>query len=280
MRKNIPALKTLLGIHPEDEKEIQRRRTALQSYHPRFHRNVRQWAEEYGLVEAGQEPLLDGFFDAIIGGSYDEHFQATLHRQALHWHHLQLNEDRILLLLSHIWQELLHHSESLGSPQLPRSLCLVIEMARIIAIRTVSLSRKMWAIKERAEHEAARIHQAFSLLATNLPDDLVQAYADHQQWMYRSISLMLGEQPAARIAGSSECNLARWLAGGGRAIIPAAQWEEFGLTEATPPDNIRLMPSVSVVLWKILCFARIRPPRCVSPSAQGWWNSTLPARCR
>ncbi|NLC36832.1 MAG: sensor domain-containing diguanylate cyclase [Alcaligenaceae bacterium] len=70
-----------------------------------------------------------------------------------------------------------------------------------------------------------RIHHAFSLLAANLPEDLVQACKDHMQWMYEAISLILGRdiKNIAHIPSSTECRLSVWLNNGGRSAIPADQ---------------------------------------------------------
>lgn len=231
MNQNISALKMLLGFESSDETEILNHHSDLQPYRDEFHASIRNWSESQSFIPlAPDEDLIrDDFYDALISGEYGERFHNTLYRQILHWHRLRLNEDQLLILISRIWQELLHHSLSLGNPRLQRSLCLVVEITRILAVKIYHFNRKLQSIRRKSEHETARIHQAFSLLAANLPKDLVQAYVDHQEWLFSSISLILGHEDdkLASIPDSHECNLARWLERGGRALIPVDEQEQF-----------------------------------------------------
>lgn len=203
----------------------------MRRYRSAFHTNIRNWSESHAFVELApdEELITEDFHEALVSGEYDERFHTTLYRQILHWHRLRLNEDQLLILISRIWQELLSHSAPLGNPRLQRSLCLVVEITRILAAKIYHFNRKLQSIKKKSEYETARIHQAFSLLAANLPDDLIQAYVDHQEWLHSSISLILGheDKQQARIPGSEECNLARWLQRGGQALIPVDQQQEF-----------------------------------------------------
>lgn len=145
MYQTIAALKTLLEIQPADEETIRRHRACLQTHRDPFHADIGQWANTHLRYKRENEQgiFIEGFFDALVSGHYDHTFQALLYQQVLHWHKLALGEDQVLLLLSRTWRTLLLYSESLGDLRLQRSLCQIIEVVRIIAIKTLSLSHKM-----------------------------------------------------------------------------------------------------------------------------------------
>lgn len=231
MHKKIPALKKLLEIHPLDEQEILNHRSFLLEHRKNFYTSIQAWAtkHDFAATHDPKELLLEGFYEALVSGDYEHDFHAILYRQVIHWYHLRLREDDVLILLSRMWQALQDRSAQRTNMRVERALCLVVELCRIVAVDILRLSGQLQAIREKSEYETARIHQAFSLLAANLPDELVQAYMDHQEWMHASISLILGAtpDPHASIPDSAKCNLARWLERGGRGIIPAHEWPEF-----------------------------------------------------
>lgn len=234
MHEKVSLLKSLLNLTPADEAEIARHHNLLSQQHQAFHANLHTWFQTSGLDLSNpqqlHQPLLTkDFFNALVAGNYDQSFYSILYRQSLHWYHMDLNENQTLIILSRIWQEFLNYTSSLNKPALQRSLCLVVDMIRIITVNIYRLHRELQALQQKTKYEMTRINQAFSLLAANLPDNLIQSYLDHQHWKYVAISLILGKKikSTTSLVQQNNCNLTKWLHEGGYNIIPAEQKAAF-----------------------------------------------------
>lgn len=231
MQQKIMALKSILGMQPGDEQLIARHSDFLLQQQPDFNRHVNQWIRQHQLLSGhdSDELFQDNFFRCLVSGRYDEHFYICLHRQTLHWYHLGLSERDALLLLSQTWQQLSRYGQQLQNADLSHALCLVVDLCMNLVLGVYQLSHKMQDIRQKSEYEMRRIQQAFSLLSTRLPQNLVQAYANHQQWKFLALSLALGNplNEQQDLAPISRCHLTHWLSNGGSDIIDDRDLEAF-----------------------------------------------------
>lgn len=244
MQQKMATLKNILGILPEDESEIVQNQPFLQQQRRTFYQKMQQWIARHRLVEPddGRRLFLDGFFDSLIAGVYDETFYTRLYHQTLHWYHLGLTESDVLLLLSQVRQQLVRHGEPLQNDRLAHALCLVVDLSMNLVIGVYQLSREMQGIRQKSEDEFNRINQAFSLLAASLPRDLIQAYTNYQQWKFIAISLALGNPlEQQQLPPVDHCHLSHWLQQGGMEIIDPADREGFNAAHQRIHELIELI---------------------------------------
>ncbi|NLC36833.1 MAG: hypothetical protein GX772_10400 [Alcaligenaceae bacterium] len=148
MYKKIPAMKALLEIRPEDEFEIQQSQPYLQQHHERFHASTLAWADTHNFAtpHARQHLLITEFFCTLVSGKYEDRFHAVLYRQSLKWYLLKLDINDVLLLLGRICQTLQEYAAPLGRPHVQRTLGLVVEIARVVAVKIHQLGSKLHAV--------------------------------------------------------------------------------------------------------------------------------------
>lgn len=237
MKTKINILKQALGLTPSYEEEVALNSQFLLTHQAQVFEQLVSWlAANQGLEInlAPEELFIDDFYTSLVSGNYQETFYSLVYQQTLRWYHLGLTENQTLVLLSQLWQALLATTNQLENFNLDKAICLLIDLVRVMSVNIFSLAKELEMLKERANYEAKRIDQAFSLLEANLPDKLVKAYLNHHQWKYLAISQILGKghQDLPSLKPKDSCSLSQWLNSGGQQLIPANKWQEFDLAHS------------------------------------------------
>lgn len=215
MLSKIEKLKEKLELKPEHELEIQSYTKQLLSQNKNFYQQIQRWGKRHcsGYLLPGHELLLDGFYEAVIGGEYQENLYTVVYRQTLNWYQLGLCDTDAVLLYNKIRQLVTSYGNSFGYSRLAYLLNQVVDLCISLSVEVRTLLFKMVHIKQAAEYESQRINQVFSILSSNLPSDLVKAYVKHQNWKYQVFALALGQglDTVVEPLPIESCHLSRWL---------------------------------------------------------------------
>lgn len=223
-------LKDQLGVLPEDLNEVRKFRLDRSEIVDRVRAPLTVWCIEKKLVEPGLEHGLiqAELYSVLLSAQLDHRFQLAVYRQVVHWNTLQLDETQVLLIFGRIAQQLNHEAVSHGSPSLQYGLMVIVDIARILALKILGLNRKLDSLRKHSKQEIARIQQTFSLLAANLPDDLLNAYISHQNWLCALIETLVNRvESKVTIPNSEQCYLTHWLSDSGMALLPAGRAHEL-----------------------------------------------------
>jgi len=215
MLNKIEKLKASLELQPECELEIQAYAKQLLTQNSNFYQQIHRWGKKHcsKYLTPGKELLLDGFYETVTGGEYNENLYVLVYRQTLNWHQLGLRDADAALLYNKIRQLITSYGNSFGYSRLAYLLNQVIDLCICLSVELRSLLFKMVHIKQAAEHESHRINQVFSILSSNLPTDLISAYVKHQNWKYQVFALALGQSVDSVVEPLpiEFCHLTRWL---------------------------------------------------------------------
>ncbi len=225
---SIATVHEMLGLSLRERVEIQEHNSYLRQQSDFFYSELEQWMQKFDFPEAESGLFIDHFYDVLISGDYEEHFYIINYRQALHWRELGITQGQVMLLLSQFRQLFVHISDKRENTTLARGLCHTVDLGQAIVSSVYQMHAAMLHMKQRTTADVARMRRSFQILAAPEPEELIQAYIDHQNWKIRAYSLALGEPEEGSFPYStSQCLLGRWLEEGGKYKIPEADLESF-----------------------------------------------------
>ena len=225
----IATINDMLGLRVGDQLEINENLEYLQANKAFFFEEFNLWQQHYELSKNSDECLLtEDFFDALIGGYDKEDFYITHYHQAIHWQRCNISQSRVMLILSQCRQLFILLSEKIDNAALAKALCHAVDLGQSIAASVYQIHHVMQNMQQKTEADISRMRRSFTLIAAAVPEDLIQAYIDHQQWKIRTYSAALGEIEYGNFTASvHECCLGKWLDAGGLDKIPEDERESF-----------------------------------------------------
>lgn len=133
-----------------------------------------------------------------------------------------------MLLLSNFRQQFVLIAEQQNNHVLAKALCNSIDIGQSIISDVYHLFQTLVSFRKRSQSEIKRIRRSFHLISSKAPEELVQAYIDHQNWKIRAYACALGEVDDFDFSYSSDdCLLGKWLDSGGKDKIPTEEIEDF-----------------------------------------------------
>ncbi len=224
---NLQAIKSLVGIQPQDEAELDLHRETLDRMAPKLWAELSGWSHQrYG--KSIESLMSRAFFRLLLLGERQDGFFSIVYQQALSWRQQALTETDSMVLLSHLRQQFVDLGQTLDAPRLARALCHNVDMAQTILTAVFQLSHVLARMRERAEFEVRRFEHMFSMIEQPAPSRLIQAYRDHQRWKQIAYELALGETlPKNLELDPARCQLGRWLEAEGWSLIAPEHREAF-----------------------------------------------------
>jgi len=194
---------------------------------PALQAAIRAWAAEEGVDPRALALLDDSLFPQLVaeGASmpFDEIYRriVSLERRGVH-------EYQEHLVLSRLREDFIAFAERRGDRDLSRILCHLVDLVQSILSITYQLENLVARFRERAAFEVARVRRLYELIDRPPPEQLLNAFQDHQAWKIRAYSYALGESADEMPElDPAHCRLGRWLAQGGWAYIPEKERAEF-----------------------------------------------------
>ncbi|MBN2866122.1 MAG: sensor domain-containing diguanylate cyclase [Thiotrichales bacterium] len=226
---NIATMHEMLGLSFRECIEIQDHVDYLGEQKADFLADLSAWLEKFDFPENDLNALLvDDFYDVLVSGEFSELFYVTNYHQAIIWHKLGLSQSQVMLLLSQCRQLFINISEKRNNTSLARALCHAIDLGQSIVSSVYFMHEAMQHMKRKSSDEVGRMRRSFQVISAAAPEDLIQAYIDHQDWKVRAYSLALGEVEEGHFPYStSDCLLGQWLNSGGLESIPESDRESF-----------------------------------------------------
>lgn len=223
------ARQSLLGIGIKESFEIQKQADYLLSKENQFFEEFFRWYESLNLIILDKDKILNkNLFRAFIAGHYDEQFYIDLYHQALAWHSHGFNLSRAMLLLSNFRQQFVLIAEQQNNHVLAKDLCNSIDIGQAVVSDVYHLHQTLVSFRKRSQTEIKRIRRSFHLISSRAPEELVQAFIDHQNWKITAYACALGEVDNFDFAYSThDCLLGKWLDSGGTDKIPTEEIENF-----------------------------------------------------
>ena len=211
---HIGQLKEMVGITSLDKLEIERFQDHLLGKENQFNETLESWALSYDL-HCGKDDslLLPNYYKSLIAGAYQDDFYVIQYHQALHWLNCGLTQNRIMLILSQMRKNFILYSEEVNSNTLAKGLCHVLDVGQSIVSSVFMVSESIERMKNRSDNEIRRLKNSYRLIAVDVPEDILQAYIDHQQWKMLAFELSLGRDVQLDQFQRShlDCNLGKWL---------------------------------------------------------------------
>jgi len=222
---NISLITDMVGISPIELVEIQQNINDLQSYKSLFCDRLENWVTEFKLLETDEVNIKEiirlDYYDALTAGNYTNQFYNVQYQQALKWLSLGFSQPRIMLLLSHFRKLFIEFAEKKQSTTLAKGLCHVLDMAQSVISTVFTVVDSIERMKVHSHSEIERVKRSFSLVAAEMPKEIVQAYQDHQKWKLVTFNMALGrvENTEGFELSHKKCRLAKWLEAGGYKLI-------------------------------------------------------------
>lgn len=219
----------LFGLRVDETLEINLHQSYLLEQKPAFMTEFTAWFAEHGIECEAEQPLLnDGVYEAFINSDDQDGFYSALYYQSLAWHAQGFSLSRVFLLLSECRQLFVLMSERKNNHRLAKALCRVIDLAQAIVSNVYQMYETLQHLKIKSQNEVVRMRRSFQLISAQVPEELVQAFIDHQNWKVRAFSCALGEIDDGDFPFSThECLLGQWLNSGGLARIPEHEIVSF-----------------------------------------------------
>lgn len=226
---HISQLKEMVGITSLDKLEIERYQNHLLGKEQLFNQSLAAWAENYDLHCGGAGLLLPNYFKSMISGAYQDDFYVIQYHQALHWLNCGLTQNRIMLILSQMRKHFILYAEEVESNTLAKGLCHVLDVGQSIVSSVFMVSESIERMKTRSDNEIRRLKNSYRLIAVDVPQDILQAYIDHQKWKMMAFELALGRKVDVDQfeRNHHHCKLGKWLQNGGVDRIPVSRRESF-----------------------------------------------------
>lgn len=218
----------MVGIAPIELLEIEKYRDVLQSHKPSFMASFEAWKRDFEVTEKDQV-ILDGYYEALISGKYEENFYIDQYKQALHWIECDLNQSHVILILSHFRKYFIQFAEKNQDHNLAKGLCHVLDIGQSIVSMVYGIVEAIERMKARSENEVNRIQKSYQLISAEIPPTLLRAYLDHQKWKLVTFNLSLGrplDWEGFEIS-HEKCRLSAWLNDGGSDYIPKDKLDQF-----------------------------------------------------
>lgn len=219
---NVFRISEMVGIAPIELLEIERYGADLSANKSSFMDALNEWQKEFQLTANNEEVVVAGYYEALIGGEYGDAFYIVQYQQALNWIHFDLSQSRVMLILSQFRRLFIQLAEKLGSHNLAKGLCHVLDIGQSIVSLVYSVVEEIERMKLRSESEIRRIQKSYQLISAEIPPAILNAYMDHQRWKLVAFNLALGRPLDWEGFETShlKCRLARWLEDGGLELIP------------------------------------------------------------
>lgn len=223
------SIKEMIGLSISENLEIQNNTKFLSEQKSFFYIEFDNWLKKFEFdIETSKHIFREDFYQAFVSGDLDEHFYTTMYHQALEWHKTGFSQNRVMLILSNCRQLFILLSEKIDNSLLARGLCHTVDLVQSVANSVFHLNQTLIQMRKKSESEANRMKRSFHLISANVPEDLIQAFIDHQNWKIRAFSAALGEIPEGDFPFStSECRLGKWLDSGGQNTIPEKERKSF-----------------------------------------------------
>ncbi|MDA3808501.1 MAG: sensor domain-containing diguanylate cyclase [Thiomicrorhabdus sp.] len=219
----------MAGLSVSEQLEIRAHSDYLQGCEAFFFKELNAWLIKHSLQTDVEKCLLsDECYDTLISGEYSEHFYKTLYHQTLALQRKGLSQSQVMLMLSHCRKLFVLLPKKDDDTTLCRALCRAVDLGQSIVSGVYLLQELMLQMKQKSEVEVARMRRSFGLMALELPEELIQAYIDHQEWKVRVYSLALGDVLEGDCSHSiHDCRLGKWLDSGGMDRIPEIEKPAF-----------------------------------------------------
>jgi len=228
---NLSMVTEMVGMTLREKLEIEQYGDYLEDSRAYFFDELNAWLTNFDFEENDTGLVFkDTLYSVLISGHHEENFFIAHYHQALSWHRQGLKQSRVMLLLSQCRQLFIYLSEKKDNSTLARALCHSIDLGQAIVSAVYQMHETMAHMKQKSTAEVARMRRSFQLIAASAPEDLIQAFIDHQDWKIRAYSLALGEIEEGDFPYSThECRLGKWLDNGGWARIPEKEQTSFNL---------------------------------------------------
>ncbi|WP_127470188.1 CZB domain-containing protein [Thiomicrorhabdus aquaedulcis] len=219
----------LFGLRVDETLEINRHQSYLLEQKAAFMTEFTAWFAQHDMAQSHYTPLLnDGVYEAFVNNDDQDGFYSVLYYQALAWHAKDFSLSRVLLILSECRQLFVLMSERKNNHRLAKALCRMIDVAQLIVSNVYQMHETLQHLKAKSQSEVQCMRRSFQLISAQVPEELVQAFIDHQNWKIRAFSCALGEIDDGDFPYSThECLLGKWLNSGGFARIPEHELKGF-----------------------------------------------------
>jgi len=226
---NLSMVNEMVAMTLREKLEIEQFGDYLEGSRDYFFDELNEWLVNFNFEETDSKRLFeDSLYSVLISGQHEESFFIAHYHHALSWHRQGLKQSKVMLLLSQCRQLFVYLSEQKDNSTLARALCHSIDLGQAIVSAVYQMHETMEHMKQKSTAEVARMRRSFQLIAASAPDDLIQAFIDHQDWKIRAYSLALGEIEEGSFPYSThECRLGRWLDAGGWDRIPEKEQSTF-----------------------------------------------------
>lgn len=226
---NILRISEMVGIAPIELLEIEKYSLRLIEHKASFIDSFESWQTEFEMIPKGMQVILDGYYEALVSGTYEDDFYIAQYKQALHWIECDLSQSRVMLILSHFRKSFIQFAEKKQAHNLAKGLCHVLDIGQSIISTVYGIVESIERMKSRSENEVNRIQKSYQLISAEIPPTLLRAYLDHQKWKLVTFNLSLGrplDWDGFEIS-HEKCRLANWLNQGGKDFIPAEKLDMF-----------------------------------------------------
>lgn len=225
----IASINEMMGEYQTVQTELVENQTYLLAHKSKFMSALTGWLARYEFSEETINSLfLEGFYESLAGGVYDDEFYRQQYQQSAHWYHLGLTQVESTLIVNQCRQLFFSCAEQASSPSLGYCLSHALDIGLTIMVNVYSIATIMEKMQLKFQLDVDRIKRSFEFVEGEVPHDLMQAYQDHVNWKIRTFSLALGAPQEGTFPHStSECHLGKWLNAGGWAKIPKPYKQAF-----------------------------------------------------
>lgn len=219
---SLAVMHEMIGLSLREQLEMQQQNAYLRSQKRYFFGELALWLKRYGFPTLDPVSLfIDDFYEVLISGEYTDCFYTTNYHQAIHWQTLGLTQSEVMLLLSQCRVLFIRVTAKPENTTLARALCNAIDVCQLVVTSVYQMHTSMQYMKRKLTDEVARMRRSFRVVSAAVPEVLIQAFVDHQNWKVRAYSLALGEIEEGNFPySSSQCLLGKWLNSGGQEKIP------------------------------------------------------------
>lgn len=213
---NQPSTETI-GIDLIQASKIQLNREFLSNHQDVFLTRFHDWYKNAMVNEVPSSLAVnETVYSLLISAEFDKVFKTGFYQQAIVWQNNGLSISCVTMLFSEFRLLLVQAAEEINDFSLASALSQKVDLALNIALDVYSLHQALNNLKTQSQEKVARIRHTFRLISDEMPEELIQAYVDHQNWKLRAYRCALGEIDSGNFPFSTdECRLGKWLNAGG-----------------------------------------------------------------